>query len=67
MKQVKFGMAWQCYGYQCIDLPDDIDVEDKTSVIAYIQGQWDDIPLPEGDYVSGSDELDEEFIETWTV
>ena len=67
MKQVKFGMMWQCYGHQCIDLPDDIDIEDKASVIAYLQSQWDKIPLPEGDYVSGSDELEEEFVEAWVV
>lgn len=67
MKQAKFGMVWQCYGYQYIDLPDDIDIEDKASVIGYLRSKWDDIPLPEGDYISGSDELDEEFVEVWTV
>lgn len=60
-KRVRFGMFWQEYGYQEIDLPDDIDDTDEKAVKDYIKSVWDDIPLPTGDYVSGSDELDEDF------
>ena len=60
MKKVSFGMYWQSYGRQTIDLPDDIDTSDKDAVLEYIKSVWDDIPVPEGDYVSCSDELDEE-------
>lgn len=60
-KRVRFGMFWQEYGYQEIDLPDDIDDTDDEAVKDYIKSVWDDISLPTGDYVSGSDELDEDF------
>ena len=66
-KKVSFGMYWQVYGRQAIELPDDIDETDIEAVKAYIREVWDDIPLPCGDYVSGSDELDEESdIEVFT-
>lgn len=65
MKRVRFGMFWQCYGYQDIELPDDIDANDDKAVREYLKKIWDDIPLPDGDYVSCSDELDCEFVETY--
>ena len=65
MKRVKFGMVWQCYGYQDIELPDDIDINDEDAVQEYLENNWDNIPLPEGEYVSGSDELDLEFMEAY--
>lgn len=65
MKRVKFGMFWQCYGYQDIELPDYIDVNDEDAVKNYLESNWDNIPLPEGEYVSGSDEPDFEFLETY--
>ena len=58
-RTVSFGMYWQVYGVQEIDLPDGIDTDDEDAVKDYIRSVWDDIPLPIGDYVSGSDELDE--------
>ena len=60
MKRVKFGMLWTVHGHQEIDLPDDIDADDEAAVKAYINRVWQDIPLPDGDYVNGSDVLDEE-------
>ena len=57
---VSFGMYWQEYGYQTIELPSHIDPDDRDAVIEYIRSVWDNIPLPEGSYVSGSDELDPE-------
>lgn len=65
MKTVKFGMFWQCYGYQTVELPDHIDADDPDAVKAYLESIWPDIPLPEGDYVPESDELDPESIEVW--
>ena len=63
-KCVTFGMVWQSFGVQSIDLPDDIDENDKNAVIAYIKDHWAEIPLPDsGDYIADSDELDEEYIE----
>lgn len=57
---VTFGMVWQVWDRQSIDLPDDIDPNDEEAVKAYIRSVWDDILLPgEGNYVEGSDELDE--------
>ena len=64
-KYVSFGMYWQCYGRQTIEIPDDIDLKDINAVIEYIESKWENIPLPSGDYVSNSDELDKESIETY--
>ncbi len=65
-KKVSFGMFWEVYGRQTIELPDDVDENDIEAVKDYIRSVWDDIPLPDGSYVSGSDEFDEEsLIEAW--
>ena len=64
-KTVSFGMYWQAYGRQEIELPDEIDPDNLDDVKEYIRSIWDDIPLPPCDYVDGSDELDEESIEVW--
>lgn len=58
---VTFSMIWMVTGQQSIDLPDGLDPNDITAVRDYIKKNWDNIPLPtEGDYISGSDELDED-------
>lgn len=59
-KTVEFGMVWQCYGRQTVELPDDIDSTDINAVKNYIKSIWKDIELPEGDYLPESDELDED-------
>lgn len=61
-KHVEFGMYWGKYGRQRVQLPDNIDPKDKDAVISYLKSIWDDIPIPGGTYVPGSDELDEESI-----
>lgn len=65
MKTVRFGMFWQCYGYQTVDLPDNVNADDIDAVKDYLRSIWPDIPLPEGDYVSESDDLDTESIEVY--
>lgn len=60
MAKVKFGIIWSVYGKQTVDLPDDIDKNNIEAVKKYIQSIWADVPLPEGDYISGSDVLDED-------
>lgn len=60
MKKVSFGMCWELYGRQTIDLPDSVNANDPDEVIAYIKSVWENIPLPNGDYVSESDKLDED-------
>ena len=62
-KVVSFGTYWQSYGRQSIVLPDSIDAGDPDAVREYILMKWDDIPLPSGDYVMDSAELDVESIE----
>ena len=57
--KVSFGMYWQAYGRQVAEIPD----MQPENVPEYIKDHWDEFPLPEGDYVMGSDELDEESIE----
>lgn len=54
-------MIWMVTGQQSIDLPDGLDPNDIAAVRDYIKKNWDNIPLPtEGDYIPGSDELDED-------
>lgn len=57
--KISFGMYWQQYGRQEAEIPD-MQPEDIAS---YLEDHWSEIPLPEGDYVMGSDELDVESIE----
>ena len=52
-----FGMYWQVYGTQTVNVP--INLNEKEA-LEYVKKHWDEIPLPEGDYVSGSDEIDED-------
>ena len=59
-KHVNFGMFWQVYGRQTIELPDDIDEKDEDAVIDYIKSVWDEIALPTGSYIQDSDEFDPE-------
>ena len=62
-KKVQFGVSYMAYGTQIIDLPDDIDENDIEAVICYVEKVFPDLPLPVGDYVNGSDELDYESVE----
>ena len=59
-KHVNFGMFWQVYGRQTIELPDDIDETDEDAVVEYIKSVWDEIALPTGSYIQDSDEFDPE-------
>lgn len=59
-KYVNFGMFWQEYGRQTIELPDDIDEKDEDAVVEYIKSVWDEIALPTGSYIQDSDEFDPE-------
>ena len=52
---VEFGVYWQSYGRQKFRVPDGLT---KDEILEYLKEHWDEIPLPAGDYVSGSDELD---------
>ena len=60
MAKVKFGMIWSVYGKQTVDLPDNINPDDLDAVKDYLETIWADIPLPEGEYIDNSDELDED-------
>lgn len=64
-KTVSFGMYWQSYGCQSVTLPDYVDENDKDEIVDYLKWIWDDIPLPVGNYVIGSDELDEESLNVY--
>ena len=52
-----FGMYWQVYGTQTVNVP--INLNEKEA-LEYVKKHWDEISLPEGDYVCGSDEIDED-------
>lgn len=65
MNKVRIGMYWQVYGTQIVNLPDDIDIGDHDAVVNWVCENFDDIPLPDGDYVYGSDGFDEESIEAY--
>ena len=56
--KVSFGMYWEVYGRQEIEIPD----MQEEDIAAYIEDHWDEIPLCDGDYVMGSDQLDHESI-----
>ena len=60
MAKVKFGMIWSVYGKQTVDLPDNINPDDLDAVKDYLETIWADIPLPEGEYIDNSDDLDED-------
>ena len=65
MKRVRFGMYWESYGHQDIELPDGIDENDHEAVCDYIRNNWNDIPIPSGEYVMGSDDFEPETIEVY--
>lgn len=67
---VNFGMYYQMYGRQKIEIPDDENIKTVEDAAEYIKDNWNDIPLPtNANFVDGSDELDEEsvLIENETV
>ncbi len=59
---VTFGMYWQMYGRQTIELPDSVDPHDYYTVREHIRETWDDIGLPGGSYVDDSADFDEESL-----
>ena len=62
--KARFGMYWQVYGYQTVDLPDDITTEEEA--VDWINDNFEDIPLPDdADYLSDSDGWDEFTIELY--
>ena len=52
-----FGMYWQVYGTQTVNVP--INLNEKEA-LEYVKNHFDEIPLPEGEYVWGSDVIDED-------
>ena len=62
--KVSFGTFWEVYGTQIMNLPPEIKT--KEEAVEYLRDNFEDIPLPtNGDYVLGSDELDEESVEIY--
>ena len=61
-KVVSYGAFWQEYGRDSIKLPDDVDGNDKKAVLEYLESIRDDLPLPSGEYVCDSFEIDPESI-----
>lgn len=60
-KSVTFGVTWKCYGYQTVELPDEIDATDHAAILEHLKSKWDYIPIPtDGDYIPQSDEIDPE-------
>lgn len=58
-KKVRYGVAYEAYGYATITVPDSVQTRDDA--IKWLKEHWDWLPLPEdADYVPvpGSDELD---------
>lgn len=53
-----FGMYWQVYGIQTVNVP--INLNEKEA-LEYVKKHWEEISLPEGTYVCGSDKIDEDF------
>ena len=62
--KAKFGMYWQVYGYQTVDLPENITTEEDA--VDWINDNFRDIPLPDDvDYLHDSDGWDEYTIELY--
>ena len=62
--KAKFGMYWQVYGYQTVDLPENITTEEDA--VDWINDNFRDIPLPDDvDYLQDSDGWDEYTIELY--
>ena len=59
MREVTFEMIWQVSGKQTIDLPDCINIDDEGAIREYLTQIWEDIPLPEGDYIHGDYDPDD--------
>jgi len=57
-KRVSFGVSWQEYGRQSVVLPDSVDSKNPGAVLEYIQSVFDELPLPSGEYVTDSAEID---------
>lgn len=62
MAKVSIGVFWQEYGRQEIDLPENIDENNTAEVLEYIHSIFDDLPLPSGDYIPDSAEIDPESL-----
>lgn len=61
---VTFGMFWQVYGQATVNLPENIDPNNREAVKEWLLANWSDMPMPSGgDYIPDSDELDPENIE----
>ena len=56
--KVTFGMYWQVYGSKELEIPDSFRNKTDEEIQKFIMENWDDIALPKGDYVPGSDEPD---------
>lgn len=54
-KKFYFGVYWTEYGTQTIDVPANFTLKEAER---YVKDHWDKIELPEGDYVTDSDEPD---------
>lgn len=55
-KIFKFGMTWQCYGTQVVEVPEDFTQEQSEQ---YVQEHLSEIDLPDnGEYVDFSEEPD---------
>ena len=58
-RQITFMAYWQVYSDITVDLPDDIDENDKDAINAFVQEKWDEMDLPgNSHYVCDSDEVD---------
>ena len=60
-KQITFRAYWEVFSDVTVDLPDNIDPDDKDAVNAFVQETWDGMELPENsEYLMDSDEVDYE-------
>ena len=56
-KKVRYGVAYEAYGYATTTVPDSVQTRDDA--IKWLKEHWGWLPLPvDADYVPDSDELD---------
>ena len=62
-KKVSFGVVFQSYGTQTIDLPDSVAAKNEEAIKEYVESIFPELPLPEANYIPESDEIDWEQFE----
>ncbi len=56
--KVNFGVWYKSYADICLELPDEYKNSSNEEIEDYIRSHWDNVPIPKGEYVPGSEDPD---------